>query len=228
MELVHDHDVGGHPRTAQGHVGKNLGGANQDGCVAVDRGVPGHQSDMLGTEGIAQIEELLVHQGLDRAAVETRLALAQGLVQEGRGHQRLARSGGGGQHDVFAGQDFEQRFFLRGVKRQPLAGGKIEKALEDLVVGDGSCRRRKRPWPRSLFGHGGATVVAICARAPGAPTLAGEPRDRSAASGAWVRNLPCGYRPRADGDRAGPRPRPACCPESSCRPRTRRRRAVRT
>jgi hypothetical protein len=98
-----------------------------------------------GPKAVAQVEEFLVHQGLDRAAVEAGLALAQGFVQECRGHQRLARSRGRGQHHVLAGQDLEQGFFLRGIERKPLARHVVEKAFEDVVAVERLGRRRERP-----------------------------------------------------------------------------------
>ncbi len=142
-----------HARAAQGHVRQDFGRADQDGRVAVHRGIAGDQTHVLGTEGAAQVEELFVHQRLDRAAIEPGLALAQGLVQERRGHQRLARARGRGQHDVLAGQDLEQRLFLRGIERQPKPRHVIEKALEDLVAARRHGRGCKRSRPRMLIGH---------------------------------------------------------------------------
>jgi hypothetical protein len=67
VELVHDDDAEVCVDTlAQRHVGQDLGGAADDGGVGVDRGVAGHHSDVVGAEDVAQREELLAHQGLDR------------------------------------------------------------------------------------------------------------------------------------------------------------------
>ena len=40
------------------------------GRVGVDGGVAGHHADVLGAEGLAEVEELLRHQRLDRCGVE--------------------------------------------------------------------------------------------------------------------------------------------------------------
>ncbi len=140
-------------RAAQGHVGQDLGGADQDRGVAVHRGVAGDQAHVLGAEAGAQVEELFVHQGLDRATVKAGLALAQGLVEERGGHQRLARSGRRGQHHVLAGQDLEQGFLLRGIERKPETRHVVEEPLEHLVAADGLGRWRERPRWRWLWAH---------------------------------------------------------------------------
>ena len=45
---------------------------------------------------------------------------------------------------MLAGQDLEQRFFLRRIEGEAEAGDVIEKALEDLLAIRGSGRRRER------------------------------------------------------------------------------------
>ncbi len=73
VELVHDHepDVGARA-LAQGDVGQYLGRAGDDRCVGVDARVAGEHADVVGPEHLAEREELLAHQRLDRRGVEAR------------------------------------------------------------------------------------------------------------------------------------------------------------
>ena len=85
MELVGDEgaDVA---RTAggEGEVGDDLGGRTHDGRVGVDRGVAGQQSDLVGAEHGAQLEELLADERLDGCGVDRALAAAAREVQRTR------------------------------------------------------------------------------------------------------------------------------------------------
>src|ERR1035437_4832831 len=78
MELVHDDlaDVGS-GALAQRDIGQYLGRAANDRRLAVDRGIAGQHPYVDGAEDIAQGEELLGHQGLDRGRVERPLALGK-------------------------------------------------------------------------------------------------------------------------------------------------------
>ncbi len=71
VELVHDDegDVGVGTVT-QGRVGEHLRGAAQDRGVAVDAGVAGRHADLVGAEDVAECEELLADQRLDRSGVD--------------------------------------------------------------------------------------------------------------------------------------------------------------
>ena len=71
VELVHHHqpDVGA-GALAQRDVGQHLGGAADDRGVGVHRRVAGEHADVVGAEHLAQREELLAHQRLDRGGVE--------------------------------------------------------------------------------------------------------------------------------------------------------------
>jgi hypothetical protein len=80
---------------AQGDVGQDLGGAADDRRVGVDRGVAGEQPDLLGAEDVAQREELLVDQRLDRRGVEADPVRRQGREVGGRRDEGLARAGRG-------------------------------------------------------------------------------------------------------------------------------------
>ena len=90
-----------------GHVREHLGGATDDRRLPVDAGVACQHADVLGSEGLAQIEELLAHQRLDGCRVEGASALAQGLEVEPDGDQRLAGARGCREHDVAAGHPLE-------------------------------------------------------------------------------------------------------------------------
>ena len=71
VELVHHHVV--HRRVlavAQGDVGQHLGGAAEDGRVAIDGGVSRGEADVLGAELAAERHPLLVDQRLDGAGVD--------------------------------------------------------------------------------------------------------------------------------------------------------------
>ena len=71
VELVHHHVVHvGVRALAQGDVGEDLGGAAQDGRVAIHRGVAGGQAHVVRPELAAQVAPLLVHQRLDRAGID--------------------------------------------------------------------------------------------------------------------------------------------------------------
>ena len=70
VKLVHDHVVDlCLIAVAQGDVGKNLRGATEDGCAAIDAGVACHHADIFRTEIATEREELLVDQCLNRAGV---------------------------------------------------------------------------------------------------------------------------------------------------------------
>ena len=103
VELVHHHEPDvGRRALAQRDVGQDLGGAADDRRVGVDRGVTGQHPDVLGTEDLAELEELLADQRLDRRRVVGDLVLGQRRRVGGHGDQRLAGTGGRGQHDVAA------------------------------------------------------------------------------------------------------------------------------
>src|SRR6185503_16782326 len=81
----------------------------------------------------AEGEELLRRERLDRAGVEGRLALARRLEVKPERHQRLARAGRRVEDDVLAGEELEQRLFLRRVELEPGVGRPGEEAVEDLA-----------------------------------------------------------------------------------------------
>ena len=143
VEFVH-HDVSGaRGAVAQGHVGEDLGGAADDGRVAVDARVAGQHADLFGAEQPAEIEELLVHQRLDRARVERRPAFDERLEMQRRRDQRLARARRCVQHDVLVGHQLEQRFLLRGIQLEAGRRDVRHETRQDLV-GAGAPRGQQR------------------------------------------------------------------------------------
>ncbi len=122
MELVHDHQadlgIGTFP---QGDVGQHLGGTRDDRRVRVDRGIASQHADIGRPEHLAQSEELLADQCLDRCGVKAAALLlgrsSQRRVQRPGGHQRLARPGRRCQYDVGAADQLDQGLLLGGVQR---------------------------------------------------------------------------------------------------------------
>ena len=138
VELVH-HDQAdvGVGALAQRHVGQDLGGRSDDRGVGVDRGVAGDHADVLGAEDLAQVEELLADQRLDRGGVDAALAAGQRRGHRAGRHEALARAGRRREDDVRAGDALEDRLVLRGIERQAAALDPLGDGLVDgvLVVG---------------------------------------------------------------------------------------------
>ena len=135
VELVHHDqaDVGVGP-LAQRHVGQDLGRGGDDRRVGVDRRVTGDHPDVLGTEDLAQVEELLADQRLDRCGVDAALAAGEGRGHRAGRDQALARAGGGGEDDVGARDALQDRLVLGGVHREaarldPLGDGFVDRVL---------------------------------------------------------------------------------------------------
>ncbi|MGE4649309.1 MAG: hypothetical protein AAEJ53_00340 [Myxococcota bacterium] len=79
---------------AECHVRQHLGGAADHRGLGVDAGVPGEHPDALGAELLAELEELLAHEGLDGCGVEGATPLAEALEVQRQRHQRFSRAGG--------------------------------------------------------------------------------------------------------------------------------------
>jgi hypothetical protein len=134
VELVHDHQADVRPRPlAQGDVGEHLGRAADDRGVGVDGRVPGEQPDVLGAEDLAEREELLAHERLDGSGVEAHPVVGQRGAVRGLGHERLARPGRRGQHDVAPRQQLDDRLVLVRVELEARAGGVLDDLGVDLV-----------------------------------------------------------------------------------------------
>ena len=90
VELVHHHQVdGGVGTLAQSLVGQHLGGAADDRGLGIDGGISGQHAHPVGAEHLAQREELLRHQGLDRRGVDRTTAGGQGGELGARRDQAL-------------------------------------------------------------------------------------------------------------------------------------------
>ncbi len=137
VEFVHHHHAHIGARTlTQRNVGQDLGGAADDRRIRVHRRIPGEHPDVLGAEDLAQIEELLRNQRLDRRGVEADLVAAHGVEVGGDRHQRLARTGRGGQDDVVPRHQVQGRLILGGVEGDSAVGNPAAEGLVDFLVGD--------------------------------------------------------------------------------------------
>ena len=87
------------------------------GASWLTAGVAGDHADVLGSEDVAQGEELLRDQGLDRGRVVAALPAGHGLEVRGDCHQGLSGPGGGGQDDVVAGGQLHDGLVLGRVER---------------------------------------------------------------------------------------------------------------
>ena len=72
---------------AQSLIGEDFGGAADDRRVRVDVAVAGDHADVLTTEHLHQIKELLRHQRLDRSRVIRATARAQRREMHTQRHQ---------------------------------------------------------------------------------------------------------------------------------------------
>ena len=88
VELVHDHQARvGRRALSQSDVGEDLGCAADDRGIGVDARVAGEQADLVGAKDVAQGEELLVDEGLDRSGVEAHAVAGEGREVGGGGHE---------------------------------------------------------------------------------------------------------------------------------------------
>ena len=138
VELVH-HDQAdvGAGAFAQRHVGEDLGGRGDDRRIGVDRGVTGDHADVVGAEDLAEVEELLADERLDRRGVDAALTAGQRRGHRSGRHEALAGAGRRRQDHVGAGDALEDRLVLRGIERQPA----VVDPLRDRVVDDVLVRR---------------------------------------------------------------------------------------
>jgi len=134
VELVHDHVVHRGVRAiAEGDVGEDLGGAADDRGGVVDGGIAGDHADVLWAENVAEGEEFLVGERLDRDGVVRAAALAEGLELESEGDEGFSGAGGGVEDDVVACEEFEDGFFLVVVGLDFGGGQVVEEDVEDVV-----------------------------------------------------------------------------------------------
>ena len=125
----------------QGDVREDLRRAADHGRVAVHRGIARHEADVLCAELVAQREELLRHERLDRRRVVGASTFRQALEVQGERDERLPRSRRGVEDHVLVREQREDRLFLGGVEGQALRRHVIHEALEeDLGRGLGAGR----------------------------------------------------------------------------------------
>ena len=187
VEFVHDDK----PRldvrpVAQGLIREDLGRAADDGRIPVNAAVTRHHADVLGAEDVDEREELLAHEGLDGGGVVAALALREGDRVGGDGDEALAAAGRGGEDDVRAGDELEDRLLLRGIQRQTFVGGPV---LDRVEGGAGLVRgghRQEQRGGHRLQSPPPARVTVSTAQ--DSPTPASSPQFRSACSKTSVRD----------------------------------------
>ena len=160
VELVH-HDLAhvGPVAAAQGEVGEDLRRAADDRCVGVDARVTGHHADLRRAEHLAEREELLRHERLDRRGVERPSAARQGREVGAGRDQALAGPGRAGKDHVRARDDLDQRLFLVWIEGEALLLGPAGERVEECVgigvgrLGERCGRSHVRPIvPHALLG----------------------------------------------------------------------------
>ena len=134
MKLVDDHDVDvGVGSFTKCHVGKDLGGAADDGSAGVHRSVAGNHANGVGAEVFAQRKELLADECLNRCGVETAPSTSKTSEMGSGRNKRLTRTCGGRQDHIVASEKFEDRFLLRRVWLDASRLQVVEETFEDLV-----------------------------------------------------------------------------------------------
>src|SRR5690606_13753688 len=92
-------------------------------------------ADVFRPEGVAEGEEFLVGQRLDRDGVEGAPPEADGAELKGKRNERFPRSGGGVEDHVVPGEEFEDRLFLVVVGRRAGFLKIGQESTEDLIGG---------------------------------------------------------------------------------------------
>ena len=105
MDLVEHNDLEPLQRGAAfvEHVAKDLRGHDHDGCLRVDRVVPGQQADPRRPVLPREVTELLVGEGLEGRGVERLAVVGQGSLHGELGHHRLAGARRSGHQDGLSG-----------------------------------------------------------------------------------------------------------------------------
>ncbi len=134
VELVHDHvwrvELFADPER---HVREDLRRAADDAPLGIDARVARAHPDVLRPQLIAEGEELLARERLDRARVERDAPFAERLEVQPQGDEGFAGAGRRPEDDVLARHDLQERLLLRRVERQPRVGHPVEEEAEDLV-----------------------------------------------------------------------------------------------
>ena len=97
---------------AQRLVGKDLGGAADDGGAGVDVRVAGDHAHVVAAEDVDQVKEFLGNESFDGRRVVCALSAGHGHEHHAERDQRLARARGCTQDYVAARGQREQRIFL--------------------------------------------------------------------------------------------------------------------
>ena len=134
VELVDDDepDVGGRPG-AQCNVRQDLLRATNDRSVRVYRGVTGDHADIVRTKFSAERKELLRHQCLDRSGVVAPLAACHCSEVASHADEGLSGPGRGGEDNVAARQQLEDRFFLRWIQLETNRRAEIDERVDQFV-----------------------------------------------------------------------------------------------
>ncbi len=179
VELVHHRlpDVRA-VAAAQGQVGEDLGRAADDRRAGVHRRVARHHPDVLASERVAQVEELLAHEGLDGGRVEGAPTLGQRREVGAGGHQALPRAGRRRHDHVAARHDLDEGLLLRRVQDQPAIANPPREGVEQRI--GGGVRREavseeqqgRHPAPRSRWLR--RCAAGRPARAPSRPSPTAE------------------------------------------------------
>ena len=191
VELVHADQphigVGAFP---QCEVGQHLGGCTDDRGIGVDGRVTGQHPHPVGTEQIAQVEELLGHQRLDRCGVEGTAPLPKSEQRRPDSDQALPGSGRGTDDRVRSRGQFEQRVLLRRIQRSTALRGPGRELFQQFL---------RLPRGQQIRQTGFSHVLDPCTSAamPAGPRSA---QARSCGSSGSARACPCWTR-------SSPRPR---------------------
>ena len=111
-------------------VGQHLGGAHKHRCVGVDGRVAGGEANLLCTEQVDKVEELLCDERLDRRRPHGASAVVQRQQNSGNCDQTLARSSRRGKHHVLTGGERQRRFLLVRVQRPAASGCPLSERIE--------------------------------------------------------------------------------------------------
>ena len=100
-------------------IRQHLCRAHEHRRARVDRRITSGQTDLLGTEQVDEIEELLGDEGLDRRGPHCTSTGVQRKHDPSHGDETLPGTGRRRQHDMFAGRERERRLLLMAVQRAP-------------------------------------------------------------------------------------------------------------
>ncbi len=149
VHLVEDHRVQGleQIRTGQEHVAQDLGRHDDHRSPGPDRAVAGQQPDVLLAVGGYELGELLVRKRLEGCRVEGLAPGGQGAMHRVGSHQRLPRSGRGGDEDGLVGIEAAQGVQLEVVEDEGEAGLELRQAARLDGPPEGGQRPSSFPIP---------------------------------------------------------------------------------